>query len=116
MMSKFSKILLIRKSNNYRCMKKLNAIIIFFLLVLNLTSSAQSQENKPNVIFIMADDVGYGDLSCYGATRLHTPNLDRLAVEGRKFTDAHSASAVCTPSRYALITGRYPFRVDDGKG
>ena len=64
----------------------------------------------PNVILIFADDLGYGDLSCYGASKLKTPNIDRLATEGRRFTDAHSASAVCTPSRYALITGRYPFR------
>lgn len=65
---------------------------------------------KPNVIIIFADDLGYGDLGCYGATKLQTPNIDQLATEGRRFTDAHSASAVCTPSRYALITGEYPFR------
>jgi len=64
----------------------------------------------PNVVILYADDLGYGDLGCYGATQLETPNLDRLAREGRRFTDAHSASAVCTPSRYALLTGRYPFR------
>jgi len=64
----------------------------------------------PNVVVIFADDLGYGDLGCYGATKLRTPNIDRLAREGRRFTDAHSASAVCTPSRYALITGEYPFR------
>src|SRR5210317_2299839 len=65
---------------------------------------------KPNIILINADDLGYGDLSCYGATRLQTPNIDRLAKEGRRFTDAHSASAVCSPSRYGLLTGRYPLR------
>ena len=66
--------------------------------------------DKPNIVVIFADDVGYGDLSSYGATHVRTPNLDRLAGEGRRFTDAHSASAVCTPSRYALLTGRYPVR------
>jgi len=66
--------------------------------------------DKPNVVLIFADDLGYGDLSCYGATKLETPNIDRLARQGRRFTDAHSASAVCTPSRYALITGEYPHR------
>lgn len=71
---------------------------------------AAEEETPPNVVVIFADDLGYGDLSCYGATKLKTPNIDRLAAEGRRFTDAHSASAVCTPSRYALITGRYPFR------
>lgn len=72
-------------------------------------SQVQTQEN-PNVIIINADDLGYGDLSCYGATKLKTPNIDRLAKEGRRFTDAHSASAVCSPSRYGLLTGRYPLR------
>jgi len=64
----------------------------------------------PNVVIIFADDLGYGDLSCYGATKVQTPNIDRLASQGRRFTDAHSASAVCTPSRYALMTGVYPHR------
>ena len=66
--------------------------------------------DKPNVVLIFADDLGYGDLSCYGATKVKTPNIDRLASQGRRFTDAHSASAVCTPSRYALLTGEYPHR------
>ena len=64
----------------------------------------------PNIIFIMADDMGYGDLACYGATKIPTPNTDRLAAEGMRFTDAHSASAVCTPSRYGVVTGRYCWR------
>lgn len=66
--------------------------------------------NKPNIILINADDLGYGDLSCYGATKVQTPNIDRLAKEGRSFTDAHAASAVCSPSRYGMLTGRYPVR------
>lgn len=61
---------------------------------------------KPNIVLILADDLGYGDLGCYGATKVRTPNIDRLAREGIRFTDAHSPSAVCTPSRYALLTGR----------
>lgn len=67
-------------------------------------------ENKPNVIVILADDVGYGDLSCYGATKVKTPNLDRIAQQGLRFTDAHSSSATCTPTRYSLITGEYAWR------
>lgn len=70
------------------------------------------QKNKPNVIIINVDDLGYGDLGVYGATKVETPNIDQLAAEGRRFTDFHSASAVCSPSRYALLTGRYPSRVD----
>ena len=66
--------------------------------------------DKPNVILINADDLGYGDLSCYGATKVKTPHIDRLAKEGMRFTDAHSASAVCAPSRYGLLTGQYPIR------
>ena len=72
--------------------------------------SEASVTSPPNVVLIFADDVGYGDVGCYGATKVKTPNIDRLATEGRRFTDAHSASAVCTPSRYALMTGEYPFR------
>jgi len=65
---------------------------------------------KPNLVLILADDLGYGDVGCYGATKVQTPHIDQLAREGRRFLDAHSASAVCTPSRYALLTGEYPFR------
>ena len=65
---------------------------------------------KPNIVYIMADDMGYGDVGCYGATKIPTPNMDRLAEQGIKFLDAHSPSAVCTPSRYSVITGRYCWR------
>jgi len=67
-------------------------------------------QKRPNIIFIYTDDLGYGDLSCYGAAKINTPNLDRLASQGIRFTNAHSTSATCTPSRYALMTGRYPWR------
>ncbi|MCK4998411.1 MAG: sulfatase-like hydrolase/transferase, partial [Anaerohalosphaera sp.] len=69
-----------------------------------------SGKSKPNIIIINADDLGYGDLGCYGATKVKTPNIDSLAKQGRIFTDAHSASAVCSPSRYGLLTGQYPLR------
>ena len=65
---------------------------------------------KPNIVLINADDLGYGDVGCYGAAKVKTPNIDRLAAQGRMFTDAHAASAVCSPSRYSLLTGQYPFR------
>ncbi len=74
------------------------------------SATASDSPQKPNVVFIFADDAGYGDLSCYGATKFETPNLDKLAAEGMKFTDAHSPSAVCSPSRYSLLTGRYGWR------
>ncbi|BCM92631.1 arylsulfatase [Abditibacteriota bacterium] len=66
--------------------------------------------SKPNIVFIYADDLGYGDLSCYGMTRTQTPNVDLLAREGVLFTDAHTTSATCTPSRYSLLTGEYAWR------
>lgn len=74
------------------------------------TGSGAVQNGKPNVIIMHVDDLGYGDVGVYGATKVKTPSIDRLAEEGRMFTDAHSASAVCSPSRYALMTGEYPSR------
>ena len=65
---------------------------------------------RPNVVFIMADDLGYGDLGCYGATKVKTPHIDRVARQGVRFTDAHTPSAVCSPTRYGVLTGRYPWR------
>ncbi len=66
--------------------------------------------NAPNIVFILADDIGYGDFGCYGATKVKTPNVDRLASQGLRFTDAHAPSAVCTPTRYAFMTGEYAWR------
>ena len=66
--------------------------------------------SKPNIVLIVADDLGYGDLGCYGASRLKTPNLDRLAGQGLRFTQAYAPSSTCTPSRYALMTGEYGWR------
>ncbi len=92
---------------------------LFLVLPCALFSMAASTalaEQPPNVVLIFVDDLGYGDLGCYGATKVQTPNIDRLATEGRRFTDAHSVSAVCTPSRYALLTGKYPLRAKNGEG
>jgi len=72
--------------------------------------TASQPARKPNIVVIYADDLGYGDLSCYGATAIRTPNLDRLAARGTRFENAHSPSATCTPSRYALLTGDYAWR------
>ena len=65
---------------------------------------------RPNIVYMYADDLGFGDTSCYGASRVKTPNLDRAAAAGIRFTNAHSSSATCTPSRYSLLTGEYAFR------
>ena len=69
-----------------------------------------ARDGLPNVIVILADDLGYGDLSCYGATRVQTPTVDSLARCGTRFTNAHACAATSTPSRYGLLTGEYPLR------
>ena len=84
--------------------------IVAFALLFLLTASVGGAQTRPNVIVIYADDLGYGDVSAYGARRLKTPNIDRLAREGLRFTDAHSPAATCTPSRYAMLTGEYAWR------
>ena len=86
------------------------AVVCGFATTTHVVTVCAQESPKPNMIIINADDLGFGDLGCYGATRLQTPNIDRLANEGRRFTDAHSSSAVCSPSRYGLLTGRYPLR------
>jgi len=78
---------------------------------------ADARPARPNIVFILADDLGYGDLGAYNPdSRIPTPHLDRLASEGLRFTDAHAASSVCTPSRYALLTGRYCWRTELRRG
>jgi arylsulfatase A-like enzyme len=82
-----------------------------FFMGLILSNNLLAQKNaKPNIILIYADDLGYGDLSCYGATAIQTPNIDKLADKGLRFTNAHSAASTCTPSRYAMIMGEYAWR------
>ena len=79
-----------------------------------VSGNRAAQRARPNILFILADDLGYGDLSCFGRPDYQTPNLDRLAQQGIKFTSAYAAAAVCTPTRCALITGRYPQRLEVG--
>lgn len=90
-----------------------NLITILFGLFLAQIAAGHGQvSEKPNVVIILADDMGYGDVSCCNPTaRTHTPSIDELAREGIRFTDAHTAGALCVPSRYGLLTGRYFFRV-----
>ncbi|WP_246112442.1 sulfatase family protein [Allorhodopirellula solitaria] len=88
-----------------------NAVkLLVMLLVLNgITGLARAAE-KPNIILLLADDLGYRDLSCFGSPAVATPNLDRLATEGTKFTRFYAGSAVCSPTRASVLTGRYPLR------
>ncbi|WP_373331413.1 sulfatase family protein [Salmonirosea aquatica] len=88
------------------------ALLAFGARSIKYTGTAQvPPSTRPNVLVILADDLGYGDLQCYNSdSQVKTPNLDRLSAEGLRFTDAHSGSAVCSPTRYGLVTGRYAFR------
>ncbi|NNL00766.1 MAG: sulfatase-like hydrolase/transferase, partial [Eudoraea sp.] len=71
----------------------------------------KKEQRKPNIIYVLADDLGYGDISAYNEkSKIKTPNIDRLASEGIKFTDAHTSSSVCSPTRYGILTGRYNWR------
>ncbi|MEI7830681.1 MAG: arylsulfatase [Prolixibacteraceae bacterium] len=96
-----------------------NSLLIKKLLILLFGSSAfvaegqKSPTEKPNIILILADDVGYGDLSCYGAKAVQTPAVDSLARSGIRFTSAYACASTCTPSRYGLLTGHYPWRRKD---
>ena len=92
-------------------------VVAAVLLAISPLRAAQSPPKAlpsapPNVLIILADDLGYGDVHCYNVNRgkIPTPNIDRLAMEGMRFTDGHSSSGVCSPSRYALLAGRYPWR------
>ncbi len=117
----------ITKSNFLFIMRKISILVLAIILVfscknntrkeqaLNSSTTANTPVTKPNIIIIYADDLGYGDLSSYGATELKTPNMDKLANQGVRFTNGYASSATCTPSRYALLTGTYPWRNKNAK-
>src|SRR4051794_10098579 len=99
-----------RRTTLIRCL----AAILVYVLISNLVSNATaapSNDRRPNLIFILADDFGWRDLGCYGSTFYETPNLDRLAKEGMRFTDAYAACCVCSPTRASILTGKYPARL-----
>src|SRR5579859_4445292 len=90
-----------------------SAFLAIISVLINCSASAQAPENRPSgwrrpsIIFILADDLGYGDLGCYGQTQIKTPNIDELAAEGMRFTDFYAGCTVCAPSRASLMTGRH---------
>ncbi len=102
-------------------MIKINFISTLFCWILLLSSCAQNKSDisdplqKPNIVLIYMDDLGFGDMSAYQSGTLQTPNMDRLANEGLRFTHGYASSATCTPSRYALLTGTYPWRNQNAK-
>ena len=83
--------------------------LFLFMALANVGNG--NNPNQPNVILMMADDLGYNDLSCYGSQKISTPVLDKLAEEGLRLTDFYAGATVCTPSRMALLTGAYPSRL-----
>lgn len=86
-------------------------IWVLAILLLGAFGTGSLAAERPNILFILADDMGYGDPRCFNPeSKCNTPNIDRLAAQGMRFTDAHAAGPVCIPSRYGLLTGRYPFR------
>jgi arylsulfatase A-like enzyme len=83
------------------------AVVLLAALALAAPAAGAAPVRKPNLVVILADDLGYGDPRCYNAaSKVPTPNIDRLAAQGLRFTDAHTPCAVCTPTRYGLLTGR----------
>jgi arylsulfatase A len=89
----------------------MKSIVAVLALIAACSTLAAAEPTKPNIVYILTDDLGYGDVVCNNPkSKIPTPNMDRLAKEGMRFTDAHSPSAVCTPTRYALLTGRYAWR------
>ncbi|MEZ5327227.1 MAG: arylsulfatase [Verrucomicrobiales bacterium] len=95
-------------------MRKFIATVLLAGIAVGLFGTTEAAE-KPNIVLVYADDLGFGDPGCYGATGVATPNIDKLAKEGIRFTDAHCSAATCTPSRFALLTGSYAFR-QEGTG
>ncbi|MBT6722968.1 MAG: sulfatase-like hydrolase/transferase [Planctomycetaceae bacterium] len=83
---------------------------LILLMLFLLPTNSMAAKASPNVILIMADDLGYNDLSCYGSVMIKTPVLDQLAAEGVRLTSFYSGCTICTPSRIALLTGMYPVR------
>ena len=90
----------------------MSRIFCLFVFAFCIIAGAQTKSN-PNILIILVDDMGYGDLSSYNPdSKIPTPHLDQLAEQGMRFTDAHSAGSLCHPSRYGLMTGQLPFRID----
>ena len=100
-------------------MKFFSQILMVTILVIfsscNASLKSGEESDLPNIVLIYTDDLGYGDVGAYGATEIKTPNINRLAQEGVQFTNGYSTSATCTPSRYALLTGEYPWRNKNAK-
>lgn len=107
---------------NIKCIQMPVWLVAFCCLILlnckpneKSKTEVESITEKPNIVFIYLDDLGYGDVGAYGATEINTPNIDKLAHDGLKFTNGYATSATCSPSRYAILTGTYPWRNEKAK-
>ena len=107
-------ILNLMKTTNH-VMTSLSFLMLFLTVGNANAQNEKSKKKSPNIVVIYADDLGYGDVGAYGATELKTPNMDKLANGGIRFTNGYATSATCTPSRYGLLTGIYPWREKDAK-
>ncbi len=96
---------------NRACLSRMMPAILAIVSMLAASARAIEPQRPPNIVFILADDLGYADVSCYGAAKIKTPHIDRLAAEGARFTDFYATNGVCTPTRASLMTGCYPKRV-----
>jgi arylsulfatase len=99
------------KNIDMKFCKKLMALTLMAMVFTSFEAEKKQASAQPNIVVIFMDDMGYADLSCYGSTTISTPNIDKLADNGMKFTDFHVAASICTPSRTALLTGCYPHRL-----
>src|SRR5438874_8831545 len=93
-------------------MHSVSRMLLCFALGVGLCAAdAAVGERPPNIVFILADDLGWADLGCYGSKFHQTPNIDRLARQGMRFTDAYAAASICSPTRASILTGKYPARL-----
>ena len=91
----------------------MKSFFLSLVIVAAIQGAVRAEAAKPNIVIILADDLGYGDVGCYNdQSKVPTPHIDRLAQQGMRFTDAHSPSTVCTPSRYSLLSGQMAFRIN----
>jgi len=91
---------------------KLRWVACGLVLLCAMISAARAAPPRPNIVFVLADDLGWMDVGCYGSRHFRTPHIDRLAARGVRFTDAYAASCVCSPTRASIMTGKYPARLD----
>lgn len=99
-----------KTATNSKCSHAAHFTALLAVTCMLAVACAVTAAEQPNIIVIMADDLGYGDVSCYRATALTTPSIDRLASEGVRFTDGYCSASTCTPTRFSFLTGTYAFR------